>query len=151
MPPRWQQKKLPAFMQRIVRLSLKGFIFPVTSFILFTIMLAFTLVLYKPSLGPSRSHILPFIYVFGAHSFINRVQRIGWQEWDALYFNAGEDVYRPPKEGAEDDTSTDWWNVDPNTDFDSSSAASLPLDEWLPEQVHDTGSTSFRYLMRTLN
>jgi hypothetical protein len=72
-----------------------------------------------------------------------RVQRIGWQEWDQVYFNAGDDIYRPATtQGSEDDTSTDWWNTDPNADFDPSSASSLPLDVWLPTQIHDTGSMS---------
>lgn len=68
-----------------------------------------------------------------------RVQRIGWQIWDQVYFNAGEDVYRPPPgTQQDDDDSSDWWN---NMDADpDASVSSLPLDEWLPMQVHDTGS-----------
>lgn len=70
-----------------------------------------------------------------------RAMRIGWQEWDQVYLGS-EDVYSPTpstgKEGDQDDDSTDWWNAD-QEDPDPYSAASLPLDEWLPLQVHDTG------------
>jgi hypothetical protein len=55
--------KLPAFLQRFVRMSMNGLILPVTSFIALSVLLSFTLVLYKPSAGPTR-YVLLGIYPY---------------------------------------------------------------------------------------
>jgi hypothetical protein len=82
--------------------------------------------------------------------------RIGWQEWDQIYSKAGgSDGTTPvgsssptsnPTQG--DDKSTDWWNTDQDATSDLPGASSLPLDQWLPLQPHDTGSMSCLLLSR---
>ncbi|KAG8806429.1 hypothetical protein FRC19_007254 [Serendipita sp. 401] len=68
--------------------------------------------------------------------------KIGWQEWDAIVFapsvvsNNQSAAPNAPAKG--EDKSTDWWNVEDNTSFDQGTST-LPLDEWLPLQVHDAG------------
>ncbi|CAG7851579.1 SubName: Full=Related to DCR2-dosage-dependent cell cycle regulator {ECO:0000313/EMBL:CCA72678.1} [Serendipita indica DSM 11827] len=106
-------------------MSFKGLIFPVTTFVGFAIVLSFVQVLYKPSAGPTKA------------------QRIGWQEWDLVYFGeaTAQDKPRPTPNNTNgvEDTSTDWWNTpDDSQDWTGSS---LPLDQWLPLQPHDTGLT----------
>ena len=103
---------------------------PLTTFVAFSLLLAWIFVLYQPNYGPGKK------------------QKIAWQSWESVSIKAPArpSVSKPSDAnhgagGAAAKGGVDWWNVtrpDEKIDY-----ASLPLDVWSPLLPHDTGCEYF--------
>ncbi|KAG2011738.1 phosphatase DCR2 [Coprinopsis cinerea AmutBmut pab1-1] len=118
--------------------GIRSICLPLTTFVVFSLILSYVWVLYKPNYGPGLR------------------QRISWQSWESVSLGhsptsasqnknqsavgTGDSIERP---------DVDWWNVtQPGEQVDSSS---LPLDVWSPLLPHNTGLSEIAVVWCWLN
>lgn len=105
---------------------LRSGVAPITTVILFSILLAYVFVLYQPGVGPGS------------------IQRLGWQAWDVINPTPTapqqlDDLGLPAEDPKPTGTSTHWWDSPASAPTEPAGSSTLPLDKWLPLLPRDTG------------
>ncbi|KZV92417.1 Metallo-dependent phosphatase [Exidia glandulosa HHB12029] len=105
---------------------LRSGVAPITTVILFSILLAYVFVLYQPGVGPGA------------------IQRLGWQAWEVINPTPTvpqhlDDLGLPANEPKPSGTPTHWWEAPASTPTDPAAPSTFPLDKWLPLLSRTTG------------
>jgi hypothetical protein len=113
---------------------LRATIVPAAIVFMFSILLTFVFILYKPSFGPGD------------------LQHVGWQAWEPISaltegsHNVEVVDEKPPSATTDGEgLDVDWWNTTRPADS-GVDTASLPLDVWTPLLQHDTGCVYYYIL-----